>query len=343
MAKKFNPVTEVQLEAPNDRAPHSPEKQAEMDAAAAEIIQRSRDKLLSVENRKVDWRNKIAAAADAKRNMSMEEVLLGNVQHDEQTSRNQIGVFETYNEFDETEVEQNNVEFEEENIPTNDQTKITKIIGGKEVTRTIDEWLEIATKVEDADNYYAESVRRMHQKPEVPQVDEKEEIRNLARKLQLGSEAEAEEAVEALVNRAANKANYAKSQEDIQKAGEAIYMTFVRDYQDVMNDPVANAALISMEQKLIDQGKVFDNDPIANFDKRLRYVGDEVREWKKNLADVSVKYEKRQDLINKKQQIVNLNTANQKQTSREEKPLSEREGRDQAVQQMFQSRKKKAF
>jgi len=343
MAKKFNPVTEVQLEAPNDRAPHSPERQAEMDAENARIIQAGRDKRLAIDNKQVDWRNKIAAAADAKRDMSMEEVLSGNVQHDEQTSRNQIGVFESDNEFDETEVEQDNVEFEEENIPTNDQTKITKIIGGKEVTRTIDEWLEIATKVEDADNYYAESVRRMHQKPEVPQVDEKEEIRNLARKLQLGSEAEAEEAVEALVNRAANKANYAKSQEDIQKAGEAIYMTFVRDYQDVMNDPVANAALISMEQKLIDQGKVFDNDPIANFDKRLRYVGDEVREWKKNLADVSVKHEKRQDLINKKQQIVNLNTANQKQTSREEKPLSEREGRDQAVQQMFQSRKKKAF
>jgi hypothetical protein len=345
MAKKFNPVTEFHVaeaqDEPAQRSPISPERAAEDMEKNAAIVRAAQEKREAIETHAVNWRNAIAAERDANRNRTMDEVLSGESVDEEQSYRNQLGALDTEVEPDGEET----VKTPQEQEDTDGSTVITKTVNGVRVSRTVDEWLALATKVENADAYYQEAANKFHERHQQPEVvvDDKAIIRELSKKISLGNEDEAAEATEQLVKIAARAANAEARQQDQQEAGKAVYLAFAKEYQDVMADPVTNAAFLQFEQQVIQENTIFNSDPVLNFDARLRFIGEKMRTWKRGVADVTVKDSKRQELINKKAQITNLNTASQKQTTREERPLSELDARNAAVQGMFSSRKKKAF
>lgn len=304
---------------------------ARVEALEAETeVLRERESLTEQhERKKLDWRNQIAESVEAANEARNAEF------------------------FGSEEVEQ--PEDEGDEVPPAPQPEdveddeadgsqlLTKTIRGKKVTKTVDEWIALATKVEDADTYYSEAARRVHQKPPVPEVDEAEVLREVAKKLQLGSEDEAAEAITAIIQKASTTAA-AKSVEQAQaEAANAVWASFSRDYIDLVNDPVLYGAVMSWDQRLIEEGRSFDLDRVKDFDKRIRWIGDQVRNWKKEAANLTVKTEKRQQLVNKKEKIVNLNTASSKVGSSQEKQLSEKEAKSQAVADMFKARKKSAY
>lgn len=275
------------------------------------------------ETGKIDWRNKIAADADNAREQRQAEFFGTEPQ--------------TYGEEIPEEIPEEITEDEDED--TDGNQLITKTINGKRVTRTVDEWIGLANKVEDADAYYAAAARQQVEatKPPPKVVD----IKQLAQKLQLGSEEEATEALQEVMEAAASKVRQEKSSEDMQNAGKAVYQAFSNEFKDIVGDPVLNAALNDMDSKIINQ--FFDADPVRNFDMRLRHCAAQIRNWRDGVSDAAKKHEKKQELLSKKEKIVNLNTAGQKQSSSNEKVLSEKEAKEQAVSNMFASRKKRAF
>jgi len=281
------------------------------------------------EAQKVDWRNKIAEEAQAAHDKN-DELMFGIKPQDEN-----VEVESKSEEVVDTPAEEGG-----ESSTLDGTTKITRVINGKEVTRTAEEWFAIAAKVEEADLYYEEAVRQVHSKkvetPAKPKVDTKE----LAKKLQLGSEEDAVEAVDTLLKEAIDQSNEVKRQEDNRKAGQAIFNNFAKDYQDLLSDPVLNAAVMNMCDVTY-ANKVFDPDPLVNFDKKMRFCGEQVRGWKKGLADVTVKDKAKEELLNKKAKIQNLNTSGAKMNGGNDgKVLSEKEAREQAVAGMFAARKK---
>ncbi len=329
------------------------QNEAERLAAELELAQQAEARTKQFEKGKADWRNKIAEAQDARKQFSVDDLLSGKVPQRNESKNQQLGksLFqEQDNENEEIQIQDETVEQAEaeaavaEDPVVDGNIRVTKVINGNKVTRTIDEWTNIASKVEDADAYYKESVRRMYeQKNQKPIENEKEVLKELAKNLQFGDEEQAAAAVDQLMNRAAQKANERVEADSLQKAGEAVYLNFAKEYSDVVNDQILNSALQQLELKAINEGKRYHADELKNFDMRLRDIGNQVRNWRDNMADNSVKKEKKQDLINKKQQISNLNTASQKQTLKQEKPVSESEGRNAAVQAMFQSRRKSSY
>jgi hypothetical protein len=295
-----------------------------------ETMEAREAKRAEFEGTKLDWRNKVAAAADTLRAQKDADFFGGEAETYE------APVTQTE---DTSEVEEVEIVDAPEDEPDYGSAKITKIVNGKSITRTVDEWIALANKVEDADAYYAAAARKQVEaaKP-VPKV---QDIRELAQKIQLGSEDEATDALTEVMNAAVQRVQQEKSAADTQAAGRAIYQAFMNEFSDITSDPVLNGALNDMDAQNIE--RFFDADPVINFDKRLRFCGEAIRTWRDGVAEKTVKTEKRNVLIGKKAQIVNLNTASQKQSNNTDKPLSEKEAKTAAVQSMFASRKKKPF
>ncbi len=309
-----------------------------------EIDARIMNSMTDREAKQTDWRNKIATSNARRQTRTYNQMVGADTEEELEEERNVLSEFVSSSEAEVEEVSDETpvieeVASEEEATDTDGGMLITKTIDGRKVTRSVDEWIAIASKVDDADKYYAAAVNRQREesKPAVKTTD----VRDLARKLQLGSEDEAAEALTEVLNTAVTKVKAEKKEADVQEAGKAIYQSFTKDYADIINDPVLNSALNNMDQQLMNQE--FDSDPVVNFDKRLRHCGEQIRAWRNNVADTSVKTAKRQDLVNKKSQIVNLNTASQKQGSKSAAVLSERQAKEQAVANMFATRKKRAF
>jgi hypothetical protein len=329
----------------------SPEVAAEELNEQVEIHREIKNKQLKYDETKANWRNQIAAVQDEMKELSVEEIQIakmeqeGHAFYDRNISRsNDYGQYETEEIKSENNIEE--IESKEEVQQENSSDlKITKTINGREVTRTMSEWIDIAMRTEQAE----ESVKLAEQERErqrilATQPSEKEVLKELGQKIQFGNEEEVTNALMELQNRAANKVKVEKQTADTKQAGEIVYNNFLKDYPDIAKDPVLNAALEKMELDIINSGQKFDEfNAVNDFDKRLRYVGDKIRGWKNTLSDTSVNQNKKQELLDKKMKISNLNTASQKQSTQQEKVLSEKDSRDAAVQNMFSARRKKPY
>jgi hypothetical protein len=296
--------------------------------SAAQLV-----KLREVEAARVDWRNKVAE--NVTNEQARQDAELSGIPASENYQEN------TSDEDEDITSDNQDTSTEPEVSPEDNEydgsTLITKIINGKKVSRTLDDWIQLANKVEDADLYYSEAVKKLHQErtPPEPQVD----IKELAKKIQLGSEEEAAEALSQVLATAKTDIRKEKSQADLQQAGKAIYQAFTNEFNDITSDPILNAALNDMDSRLMSQ--VFDPDPIVNFDKRLRHCGKQIRQWRDKNTSQAADALKKQELIEKKKKIVNLNTAGQKQSTSTERELSERESQQAAIARMFANRKKR--
>lgn len=337
-------------------------KQQEDDAAQKTAIEARIAIRQKVEQEKLDWRNKIATNKDEERE-ARDVAVFGPKKAEHEVVEEPIveddEVVEDPVIEDEEEVEplaEPEDEDEEDVVSVKDpdgddsdidyDKSVTRLVNGKKVTKTLGEWLDVGTKVEDADLYYEEATRRAHAKPaiETPPFDEDAFLKEQNSKIQLGSEAEALAAQKKLLEYGSWKARQQSAAEAGQVAAKAAYNNFLKQFPDIAKDKILLSAAHALDEQLVQQGKKFAEDGLENFTKRMTYVGQEIRKWKKEQVSLTVKTKTKEDLVEKKQKIRNLKAANAKTGGTAAKAeLSEKDARDAAVKDMFKSRKKGQF
>lgn len=193
-------------------------------------------------------------------------------------------------EIDRAEAEANQTAVEDEPPVVDDpQPKTYKLkINGREVELSEAEVIERAQKVEAADTYLNEARRikkeaesNLHQ-PAVQTTPEQlgmspEERRALARAIQMGTEEEADAALEKLLQPrqpAITPDVLARTVDERLTFKDAIDR-FKSEYKDVMSDPVLASWAQRMDQDLLTQG---DKRPYWD---RYQSIGEEIRGWLK--------------------------------------------------------------
>jgi len=170
---------------------------------------------------------------------------------------------------------------------------ITRKINGKDVTRSVDEWLAIASKVDAADVYLAEAARlrneqlqkaqastKVDPEPQQQVVDEDEADLALARAIQMGSEEEAKAAVRAIRKAqtpSITQDEIARTIDERLTFNEAI-SKFRSDFRDIVEDPVLNQMALDMDRKLVAQK---DARP---YEERYKAIGTSIRKWADEMA-----------------------------------------------------------
>jgi len=159
---------------------------------------------------------------------------------------------------------------------------ITRKVNGREVTKSLDDWLVTASKVEAADNYLAEASRLRQEQIQKAQAsvvadpapDTVDDDLAFARALQMGSEEEAAAAVRALRrgSPSVSTADIAKTIDDRLTFNQAIQQ-YRKDYADIVGDPILNNLAQETDAKLIAAG---DTRP---YDVRYKDIGDSLRAW----------------------------------------------------------------
>lgn len=300
-------------------------KRDEDNAEAINIIRQREEIMQSRENSKVDWRNKIAEDVDAKKELDPFE---------ENDEIKEELPFEEHDEIankaDET---------------SEDEKLITKIVNGKEVSLTYDQWMERAIKVSEADEYYADAARSRY-KPEqedISQVEDPEDFDEISKAIQLGSPEEARDALKSLQDSAVKKAKTIMTQEQVQVAASVVYKAVARDYKDLIEDPILNGAFIALDKKLLDENKTFSNDPVENFDLRMRFAGDEIRKWQSSKLGNAGKKKEKEILLEKKKNIHTLPRAGTKKITDSKSPLSEEQQKRDDIKSMFAKRASNAL
>jgi hypothetical protein len=162
---------------------------------------------------------------------------------------------------------------------------ITRVVNGKQVTKTLEQWLATATKVEAADAYLAQakqSARTEQPAPPSPEdvarLRDEEDLR-IARAIQMGTEEEALAGIRALrqqtpstdeiTDRVAAKVN---SQLLRDKALEK----FKSDFADVWEDPLLRSLAVARDNELRDPAHP---EHIFDYSERYAAVGKELRGW----------------------------------------------------------------
>lgn len=153
---------------------------------------------------------------------------------------------------------------------------IKRIVNGKEVEHTIEEWLTIASKVEAADQYLryaAESVKNAASMALSPKEDEPDDEADkaLARAIQMGSEDEAVQAI--------RKIKAKPSVPDVSaQVNEALTLreakrSFETEYAELFADPMLKKLVYEKDAELNQL------DPMKPYTQRWREAAEEVKGW----------------------------------------------------------------
>jgi hypothetical protein len=176
---------------------------------------------------------------------------------------------------------------------------ITRKVNGKLVTKPLEDWLVDASKVNAADEYLQDAARARKQalqpEPEAqapqqpaPQRPDPQEVaqrerdqrRQLARAIQMGTEEEAVAALETLQNMSRTPTltveDVGRVADERLKFNTAI-STFNKDFSDLVSNPQLHAMVLKADQELISQG---DKRPYA---ERYTDIGNQVRAWRDDL------------------------------------------------------------
>lgn len=198
---------------------------------------------------------------------------------------------------------------------------ITRTINGKQVTKTLDEWLEAASKVEQADDYLQQAAQNLtrtnaaltqHQVQEEQATAEADDMA-LVQTLQMGKPEEAVAALRKLREQIALNARKGIEQTSVKEKGQVIFNKIVAENADLFNDQNLRQVAIAKDAELMKQGRVFDPvDPINNFELRFREAVRQTKEWYTGVKSTTEADLKKQELIEKKKALVNVTTNNNK-------------------------------
>lgn len=201
--------------------------------------------------------------------------------------------------------------------------KVTRTVNGKKVIRSVKEWLETASKVENADEYLTEAARLRaapgKQAPvavTVPELNKKEIIKAL----QEGSEAEAEAALDKVLQTAEVRAQQATTKAQFEAqwveafsrvrqanpdiAGDALLWDRATRLEGMMN-PNLTLKAEGVEKKTFDP-----NNVIKDFELRLTEAVSQTRQWVEGMKGSGAAAERKQQLTLKKKQMASVTGAN---------------------------------
>lgn len=176
---------------------------------------------------------------------------------------------------------------------------ITRKVNGKMVTKSLEEWLVDASKVNAADEYLQDAARLRKQalqpEPDAPapapvqQGPSPEEIAaqqrlervKLARAIQMGTEEEAVAAIEQLQNMSRTPTltveDVGRVADERLKFNTAI-AEFNKEFADLVSNPQLHAMVLQADRDLISKG---DKRPYA---ERYTEIGTAVRKWRDDLV-----------------------------------------------------------
>lgn len=175
---------------------------------------------------------------------------------------------------------------------------ITRKVNGREVTRSEDEWLNIASKVDAADTYLAEAAR-LHREatnqnvatppapsPEDVRAGEVEDRRALVRAIQMGSEEEAMAALEQLQSMSSRpqftQEQLAKTVDERLTFKEAVGR-FESEFKDILSDPQLRTLALQRDQELMNAGDR------RGYWERYQEIGTNLRGWRDGLVNQQAK------------------------------------------------------
>ncbi len=224
------------------------------------------------------------------------------------------------NQVDESAIN-NNVEALEEIDAESGNTKITRIINGKKITKTLNEWLGQAEKVENADEYLSQAVSHL-QKTRQPviqpavvtaPVDNDAEDDALAEAIQVGTPEQRREAIRTLRNQAAQTVNQQMTVNAAKERARLAYDTVRAANKDIFADPNLEAIAIRKDRELAESGTVLDpNDRARDFELRFQMAVDQTREWYTGVKKNTEAEIKKQDLVERKKKLLNVQSSNAK-------------------------------
>ena len=180
-------------------------------------------------------------------------------------------------------------------------------VNGQEMELTTEELIARAQKVEAADQYLAdakrqaESSRHQVEAPVAPSVedepDHSEDLKELARKLQIGSEDEAAEALAKLVAGSRQKqapsldldAVAAKTIDTIEFKQSAKW--FQETYPDIFDDP--NLKMLAFQK----DDELRRSNPDLSYRNRYQKIGDELRKWVGRSPDTDKKRQQKAETL----------------------------------------------
>lgn len=188
---------------------------------------------------------------------------------------------------------------EPEDKGTDTAQMITRKINGKMVTKSLEEWLVDASKVNAADEYLQDAARIRKQAlqpepeaqapqqpepqrpdPQVVAAQEREKRRQLARAIQMGTEEEAVAAIEQLQNMSKTPTltveDVGRVADERLKFNTAI-SEFNKEFADLVSNPQLHAMVLNADRELIAKG---DKRPYA---ERYNEIGLAVRKWRDDL------------------------------------------------------------
>lgn len=185
----------------------------------------------------------------------------------------------------------------DEPSPLDTAQMITRKVNGKLVSKSLEEWLVDAQKVNAADEYLQDASRirkELRLEPEVQapkpvaptltpeelSAQRRERLRQRVRAIQMGTEEEAISAFEEMENAAARPTltveDVGRVADERLKFNTAI-SEFNKSYSDLVSNPQLHQMVLETDAKLIAAG---DKRPYA---ERYKEVGDSVRAWRDNL------------------------------------------------------------
>jgi hypothetical protein len=200
------------------------------------------------------------------------------------------------------------------------QQSVTRQINGKAVTKTLAEWLDTASKVAQADDYLNQAAGHLNRtKTMKSQAEIEEEQRasdaddlSLFRAIQTGNDTEGLAAIRKLRNQAATNAHKTVEVQSVKERGRLVFEK-VKAANSDLHDPNLWAVVVKKDKELQDSKRVFDAvDPFHDFELRMTEACRLSREWFKSLKASAATENKRQELIDKKAKIAQVQTNNQR-------------------------------
>ena len=167
----------------------------------------------------------------------------------------------------------------------------TKIkVNGREIELTQEEMIARVQKVESADAYLAAAARlhkEAQQNAQPPSnedaaADRVEEMRALARAIQMGTEEEAIAAISKLQSRPSLSRDDLTRTVDERLTFKSAVSKFEEEYSDLKSDPQLLQMVINRERELVQAGDTRD------YWSRYAAVGNEVRAWRDNLIKANL-------------------------------------------------------
>lgn len=186
-----------------------------------------------------------------------------------------------------------------DDAPTDFSQMVTRTVNGKPVTKTLEQWLISASKVEAADEYLQQAALAKREVAPPPAQDpvakgptgeelrqqQDAERRRLARAIQMGTEDEAVAAIAELQNMAQTPTITVETigrVADERLAFNTAISWFNDQFKDLVSDPILHQMVLSKDAEAIRNGDK------RGYRERYEDIGNEVRAWKDGLIKSAI-------------------------------------------------------